>query len=391
MKKIIIILFGLFLSTSNLNADQKIIVEKQLVGIIGAASGTVSTETRDLKTGDKVYLGETIYAGVNSGTQLLLLDQSTFTIGSDSEVVIDTFIYDPSTNAGKIITKVKKGSLKVVSGLISLNNPDNLSITVPAGTIGTRGTEFQTIVNNQEKSTKTLLIGPGKNNTLGLRPGAVLVSNIQGNTLLNNPYTFTKMTQGSAPDKAKKITNRQLKEFKKKMKALKSSEGAKEITKKEKKVLKKELKASLKAQGLGKKEIKTLLKENIVKDQNKKEKIKEKRAKLKASLKTQGLGKKEIKMSLKESIIKDQKNKITIKRNPEKNKITIKRNPEKNKITIKRNPEKKKVIIKKKPEKKKVIIKKKPEKKKVIIKKKPEKKKVIIKKKPEKKKVIIKR
>ena len=337
MKKIIIILFGLFLSTSNLNADQKIIVEKQLVGIIGAASGTVSTETRDLKTGDKVYLGETIYAGVNSGTQLLLLDQSTFTIGSDSEVVIDTFIYDPGSNVGKIITKVKKGSLKVVSGLISLNNPDNLSITVPAGTIGTRGTEFQTIVNNQEKSTKTLLIGPGKNNTLGLRPGAVLVSNIQGNTLLNNPYTFTKMTQGSAPDKAKKITNRQLKEFKKKMKALKSSEGAKEITKKEKKVLKKELKASLKAQGLGKKEIKTLLKENIVKDQNKKEKIKEKRAELKK----------------KKQATKEKKQEAKKKKGDKKKKVIKKKKTKKKKVIKKKKSQKKKKIIKKKVQKKK--------------------------------------
>ena len=370
MKKIIIILFGLFLSTSNLNADQKIIVEKQLVGIIGAASGTVSTETRDLKTGDKVYLGETIYAGVNSGTQLLLLDQSTFTIGSDSEVVIDTFIYDPGSNVGKIITKVKKGSLKVISGLISLNNPDNLSITVPAGTIGTRGTEFQTIVNNQEKSTKTLLIGPGKNNTLGLRPGAVLVSNIQGNTLLNNPYTFTKMTQGSAPDKAKKITNRQLKEFKKKMKALKSSEGAKEITKKEKKVLKKELKASLKAQGLSKKEIKTLLKENIVKDQNKKEKIKEKRAELKK----------------KKQATKEKKQEAKKKKAQKKKKIIKKKAQKKKKIIKKKAQKKKKVIKKKKTKKKKKIIKKKSQKKKVIKKKKSQKKKKIIKKKVQKKK-----
>ena len=30
------------------------------------------------------------------------LDQSTFTVGEDSEVVMDTFIYDPKTNDGKI-------------------------------------------------------------------------------------------------------------------------------------------------------------------------------------------------------------------------------------------------------------------------------------------------
>ena len=55
---------------------------------------------------------------LKTGTQLLLLDQSTFTIGSDSEVVMDTFIYDPATNDGKIVTSVKQGSLKNVLDLI---------------------------------------------------------------------------------------------------------------------------------------------------------------------------------------------------------------------------------------------------------------------------------
>ena len=48
-------------------------------------------------------------AGADSGTQILLLDQSTFTIGSDSEVVMDTFIYDPDTNDGKIIAEPALG------------------------------------------------------------------------------------------------------------------------------------------------------------------------------------------------------------------------------------------------------------------------------------------
>ena len=172
---------------------EKIDIEKQLVGIIGAISGTVKTETKELKVGDKIYLNETVYAGANSGTQILLLDQTTFTVGSDSEVVMDTFIYDPATNDGKIVASVKQGSLKVISGLISKKNPDSLTVEVPEGTLGSRGTEFQTIVSKGK--TDTLLIGPGKNNTLGLRPGSVLVGNKFGNTLLDNPYSFTSMSK----------------------------------------------------------------------------------------------------------------------------------------------------------------------------------------------------
>ena len=43
---------------------------------------------------------------------------------------MDTFVYDPATIDGKIVASVKQGSLKVISGLISKNNPDNLTVEV---------------------------------------------------------------------------------------------------------------------------------------------------------------------------------------------------------------------------------------------------------------------
>ena len=266
MKKILSPIILLFFVFNISQADAKIDISKQLVGIVGAVSGTAKAGTRELKAGDKIYLNETIYAGIDSGTQILLLDQTTFTIGSDSEVVMDTFIYDPATNDGKIVANVKKGSLKIISGLISKKNPDSLTVNVPEGTLGSRGTEFQTIVSNQK--TDTLLIGPGKNNTLGLRPGAVLVGNNLGQTLLSNPYSVASMVQGSAPGKAKQITKNQLKKFKKRMKVarLTKLDGA---TKEERKATRKKIRQELKAQGFDKEEIKILIKENIKKDEEK--------------------------------------------------------------------------------------------------------------------------
>ena len=263
MKKILSLFILLILTFTTAAVAEKVNIEKQLIGIVGAVSGKVNTQSRELKTGDKIYLNETIFADKDSGTQILLLDQSTFTIGSESEVVMDTFIYDPDTNNGKIVASVKQGSLKVISGLISKKNPDSLTVKVPEGTLGSRGTEFQTMVS--KKQTSTLLIGPGKNNTLGLRPGAVLVGNKLGSTLLNNPYSITTMQKGKAPDQAKKITKGQLKKFNKKMKALKVAklEG---VSKEEKKQIKKEIKKELKAAGLEKEEIKALIKDNIQKD-----------------------------------------------------------------------------------------------------------------------------
>ena len=286
MKKILSTVLGLiFLLSVNSHAEEKLTIEKQLVGIVGAISGTVKTETRELKAGDKIYLNETISAGAGSGTQILLLDQSTFTIGEDSEVVMDTFVFDPATNDGKIVASVKQGSLKVISGLISKKNPDSLTVEVPEGTLGSRGTEFQTIVSKGK--TDTLLVGPGKNNTLGMRPGAVLVGNKFGQTLLDNPYSMTSMTKGKAPGQARKITKNQLKKFNKKMKALRVAKLSPDSTKQERKQLRKNLKKELKAMGFEKEEIKSIIKENIKKDKEKKVVIKKDRAEKKKKAKAE--------------------------------------------------------------------------------------------------------
>ena len=386
MKKILSTVFGLiFLLSVNSNAEEKLTIEKQLVGIVGAISGTVKTETRQLKAGDKIYLNETILAGAGSGTQILLLDQSTFTIGEDSEVVMDTFVFDPSTNDGKIVASVKQGSLKVISGLISKKNPDSLTVEVPEGTLGSRGTEFQTIVSKGK--TDTLLVGPGKNNTLGMRPGAVLVGNKFGQTLLDNPYSMTSMTKGKAPGQARKITKNQLKKFNKKMKALRVAKLSPDSTKAERKQLRKSLKKELKQMGFEKEEIKTIIKQNIQKDKEKKVAIKADRAEKKAKKKAKAEKKKAKKdAALDKGKKKKGKKKKATKKKGKKKKAKAEKKKGKKKKATKKKATKKKAVKKKATKKK--AVKKKATKKKKVVKKKAKKKKKVVKKKPKKKKKI---
>ena len=386
MKKLVATLLSFIFFVNVSFANESLTIEKQLVGIVGAISGTVKTENRELKTGDKIYLNETILSGANSGTQILLLDQSTFTVGEDSEVVMDTFIYDPATNDGKIVASVKQGSLKVISGLISKKNPDSLTVEVPEGTLGSRGTEFQTIVSKGK--TDTLLIGPGKNNTLGMRPGKVLVGNKFGSTMLDNPYSVTSMTKGKAPGQAKKITKNQLKKFQKKMKALKVAKLDVNESKAKKKQLKKEMKKELKALGFEKEEIKKIIKSNIKKDKKKKVLIKEKALeKKKNKKKAKAKDKKKNKKKAKAKDKKKNKKKAKAKNNKkDKKKKATKKKPAKKKAAAKKKPAKKKAVKKKPKPKKKKAVKKKPKpKKKKAVKKKPKKKKKV-KKKPKKKK-----
>ena len=390
MKKLLTSVASLiFLMSVNLNAQEKLTVEKQLVGIVGAISGTVKTETRELKAGDKIYLNETIYAGAGSGTQILLLDQSTFTVGEESEVVMDTFIFDPATNDGKIVASVKQGSLKVISGLISKKDPDSLTVEVPEGTLGSRGTEFQTVVSKGR--TDTLLIGPGKNNTLGMRPGAVLVGNNFGQTLLDNPYSMTSMSKGKAPGQAKKITKNQLKKFNKKMKALRVAKLSPDTTKAERKQLRKQLKKELKEMGFEKEEIKTIIKKNIQKDKEKKIAIKTERAEKKKNKKKKAKAekKKNKKKKAKAEKKKGKKKKAKAeKKKGTKKKKAVKKKETKKKKAVKKKATKKKKAVKKKATKKKKVVKKKAKKKKVVKKKAKKKKKVVKKKKPKRKKIV---
>ena len=377
MKKLLLLISSICILLFNVvNASETLSIEKQLVGIVGATSGVIKTETRELKPGDKIYLNETIFAGADSGTQILLLDQSTFTVGEDSEVVMDTFVYDPATNEGKIVAKVKQGSLKVISGLISKKNPDNLTVEVPEGTLGSRGTEFQTIVS--QGKTDTLLIGPGKNNTLGMRPGAVLIGNSLGQTLLDNPYSVASMTKGKAPGQAKKITKNQLKKFNKKMKSLKVAKLSPGETKSERKELRKTLKKELKALGLEKEVIKTVIRENIQKDKEKKVAIKQER---KEKKKAKADKKKAEKKKANAKNKKNKKKKVVKKKSGKKKKAVKKKSGKKKKAVKKKSSKKKKAVKKKSSKKKKVVKKKSPKKKKAIKKKKISKKKKIVKKK----------
>jgi hypothetical protein len=189
-------------------------IEKPFVGVISAAVGEIYNQNnKKLKNGDKIYFGDSIIVKDKSNSQILLLDETVMSVGSNSEIKIDEFIYDPKTKDGKILSQIKSGSMKVLTGGVSEKNPANLEIKVPAGTIGTRGTEFQATVDATNSQSKILLIGPGPDNSLGLRPGAVEVENNLGKVLLDKPFLFTQMSATTAPQTPIPVPQNELKQF----------------------------------------------------------------------------------------------------------------------------------------------------------------------------------
>ena len=48
------------------------------------------------KSGEDVFLGDGISSFDDSGMQLMLLDETIFTIGPNTDLTVDEFVYDPA-------------------------------------------------------------------------------------------------------------------------------------------------------------------------------------------------------------------------------------------------------------------------------------------------------
>ena len=163
------------------------VFSKDMIGIIAVGIGKISNQLNEsLTTGSKLYFGDSIITEAASSAQVLLMDQTTLTIGESSELVIDEFVYDPQTKIGKIVSSVKIGTVKIITGEISKTNPDDLEIKTPTGSIGARGTEFAVVTESDTKST-VVLLGPGVNNTLGMVPGNLRVTDGNINIDITQP------------------------------------------------------------------------------------------------------------------------------------------------------------------------------------------------------------
>ena len=153
------------------------------IGVIAVGIGEILNQKNEkLSTGSKIYFGDTIIVKEKSNAQILLLDETALTVGEKSELTIDDFVYDPQSKVGKIVSNIKVGTVRIVTGEISNQNPENLKVNIPTGSVGARGTEFVVVTESDEKST-IVLLGPGKKNSLGMIPGILNVSD--GTNMVN--------------------------------------------------------------------------------------------------------------------------------------------------------------------------------------------------------------
>jgi hypothetical protein len=93
--------------------------------------------TRMLFVGNGLFQNERINTDGGGQAHLLFADQSALTVGPNSDVTLDRFVYDPARDTGSLALQAGRGVLRFVGGRVSKTG--DVTVRTPAGTIGIRG------------------------------------------------------------------------------------------------------------------------------------------------------------------------------------------------------------------------------------------------------------
>lgn len=110
--------------------------------IEGDATVTTNNDSVAAAVGTPVMAGSTLHVGSKGSMGVTLKDNTVMSLGPNSEMQIEAYLYAPEKNDLKLTTKITHGTLNFISGVIAKLRPESVQIKTPTGTIGVRGTHF---------------------------------------------------------------------------------------------------------------------------------------------------------------------------------------------------------------------------------------------------------
>ena len=137
---------------------------------------------------------------------LTFIDDTRVSVTEQSVLVIDDFIYDPSSGTGKLAMNVAMGTVRYASGAIAHNSRENVRLRTPTATISVRGTDFTMTVDEIGRSLVILLpTCPVPDNPKDCFTGEIEVSTDVGMVILNQAFQATVVASASNAPTAPKI------------------------------------------------------------------------------------------------------------------------------------------------------------------------------------------
>ncbi len=120
------------------NASESIGKVYNLAGgvIITRADGTEVA----ISKGTAIFQDDAIETAADGKLGIVFNDDTTFSLGRDGRMAIDTMIYDAAANTGESDIDVLAGTFSFVSGKIAKTGDDAMTVSTPVATIGIRGT-----------------------------------------------------------------------------------------------------------------------------------------------------------------------------------------------------------------------------------------------------------
>ena len=109
-------------------------VNTKTVDMVAFPGGNI--ENRNVDPGYKIISNRTIQTNTSGKAQMLLVDGTAFTIGPNSSVTLDKFIYDPASASGSLEVSAK-GLIRLVGGKVTKKKP--AIIRTSTATVGIRG------------------------------------------------------------------------------------------------------------------------------------------------------------------------------------------------------------------------------------------------------------
>ena len=122
------------------------------------------------------------------------LDKAELALTEHTKILIDEVIYDPDPSKSKMTMQFVQGTARFASGKLAIMNKKNIDIKTPTATIGIRGTDFTTTVDEIGRSLIILL--PDEN---GDASGEITVTNLGGTIVLDEAYQATMVTTLDTP------------------------------------------------------------------------------------------------------------------------------------------------------------------------------------------------
>lgn len=110
--------------------------------VSGSALVVRGGEKTPVKVGDKILEHDVFETDATGSLGITFVDNTSFSIGPNSRVAIDTYFFDPKNLKGHLLAQLKKGSMMVRSGELTKQQPGSVQIKTPRTVLGVRGTTF---------------------------------------------------------------------------------------------------------------------------------------------------------------------------------------------------------------------------------------------------------